>query len=237
MNYFKSLVLTLAAFLGIFSLENCKKDCPEQQKYLGTYPLGDIKDYLYFKPGSLWVYECDSTLELDSQVMVSIDTPWLKKSYIQFQHILFQKKSLNEGSTYSTFSPAGDIPYSSNYEYGYSIVVKANNPSKNSYSTDCRFFKPYDPSKLGGGGSAPTSYKGLLTDYKVLGKTYDSVRVFQVQHSGGFPEPNIPTTKMGQVTYYYAKGVGIVRIHVWTSKDGGGKTFKFNWNLKSYNLK
>ena len=54
--------------LLLLPISSCAPEEPEPQEYLGTYPLGDIKDYLYFKPGSMWVYECDSTGELDTQI-------------------------------------------------------------------------------------------------------------------------------------------------------------------------
>ena len=92
MNRLKNFIVALT-FFALLGLGACKPE-PEKQKYLGNYPLGEVKDYLYFKPGSYWVYECDSTLELDSQVMISIDTPWFHKSYIDYQLLFFNKKSI-----------------------------------------------------------------------------------------------------------------------------------------------
>ena len=104
--------------LGIAGASSCKPE-PPVQKYLGTYPLGDIKDYLFFKPGSMWVYECDSTGELDTQVMVSLDTPWTIKPFIKYQLLTYSKKSLNEGSIYNSPFPGGDMYYNENYKYFY----------------------------------------------------------------------------------------------------------------------
>jgi hypothetical protein len=70
----------------------------------------------------------------------------------------------------------------------------------------------------------------------VLGKWYKDVRVFQVQYAGGFIEPKIKTWRSGQVTYYWSKYVGLIRVHVWTTKEGLNTTLKFNWNLKKYKL-
>lgn len=231
----KTWFLIVGALL-LLQASSCRPE-PEPQKYLGTYPLGDIKDYLYFKPGSMWVYECDSTGELDTQIMVSCDTPWIVKSFVKYQILKFDIKSLNEGSYYSNYNPGMDIFYRENWTYFWSITRFRSNPNNGGGGTDCIFFKPYDTNSLGGFGSSSTYYKGLLTHYTVLGKEYDSVRVFQVQFGAGFAEPKIKTTKTGQATYYWAKGVGIVRLHIWTAKDGNNGTFKFNWLLKSYNLK
>ena len=43
-------VVTIIFCCTLIQLQCCKPD-PEPQKYLGNYPLGEIKDYLYFQPG------------------------------------------------------------------------------------------------------------------------------------------------------------------------------------------
>jgi hypothetical protein len=231
-----SILLTAISLPLLLLLGACKPDKPDQQKYLGTYPLGDIKDYLYFKPGSMWVYECDSTGELDTQVMVSCDTPWFHKSYIDYQLLMFQKMSLNEGSVYQTFWPSTDVMYNKNFDYFLSIIINRSNSKNGGSGTDAIFFKPFDSSRYAA-ASSPTYYKGLLTNYTVLGKTYDTVRVFQVQTGGTFPYCKIKSWNVGRLTYYWAKNVGLVRLFVETAYDGSKKAFNFNWNLKTYDLK
>lgn len=233
------LLITLILALSLAS--SCKPES-EPQKYLGTYPLGDIKDYLYFKPGSMWVYECDSTGELDTQVMVSIDTPWYTESYIRVQSLKRVIKSLNEGSIYSDHpNDAGGIYYDPNYKYSWYSTRWRSNPKNNGSGTDCIFFKPYDTNSLGGFGSSPTHYKGLLTNYTVLGKTYDTVRVFQVQYTSGWPKLNYwryPRLHyLASVVYYWAKGVGMVQLRVLAWDKLSDEPFTHNWNLKSFYIK
>lgn len=43
-------------------------------KSYGPYPLGGAKDYLYFKPGSYWIYKNSFTGELDSLYLAYCDT-------------------------------------------------------------------------------------------------------------------------------------------------------------------
>jgi hypothetical protein len=47
------------------------------------------------------------------------------------------------------------------------------------------------------------------------------------------------TTQSGEVTYYWAKNVGLVRQHIETSAFINSKKviYRFNWNLKEYNIK
>lgn len=235
----RSFILLIFLPVCFLTVRGCKKP-PEKQKYLGTYPLGDIKDYLYFKPGSMWVYECDSTGELDTQVMVSIDTPWVKKSYIQTQLLTFQIKSLNEGSVYTAPWPNGDVLYQDNFKYFYQIERNIVNVPKGIYTKDAVFFKPYD-SSIYGYVSSPTYYKGFLTNYVVSGKSYDTVRVFKVQVSSGWPKINswrYPRLYyFASVQYYWAKGVGLIQLRVFAWDKVSDEAFTHNWNLKEFKLK
>jgi len=219
---------------ALLLLNACKRE-PEPQKYLGNYPLGEVKDYLYFKPGSYWVYECDSTGELDSQVMVSIDTPWFHKSYIDYQVLFFIRKSITHNVVFSTDN-FYDVRYNSNFSYfdAYNINISGNGTS----AYDCVFFYPFDSLKYGY-GSSPTYYKGYLDSLQVLGKWYKDVRVFQYGTSG-FIRPNYKTEILrdARMTMFWAKNVGVVKYYIqgglW---DNNLTPFWFNWNLKRYSIK
>jgi hypothetical protein len=57
----------------------CEKEWGEKVEdctpiHYGPYPLGEVKDYFYFKLGSYWVYKFDLTDELDSIFTISCDT-------------------------------------------------------------------------------------------------------------------------------------------------------------------
>ena len=227
---FKHALLIIAGTL-LCLFHSCKPE-PEPQKYLGNYPLGEVKDYLYFKPGSYWVYECDSTGELDSQVIRSIDTPWFHLGYIDYQLLMYNRESIPFRTKFNTYYPTVISPYCEKCQRGFRNVLNIVSPFGS--ATDCVFYYPFDSTVAGGGGSSPTYYKGYLDSLQVLGKWYKDVRVFQVQYAGGFVEPRIKTWGDGQITYYWAKNIGVVRVHVWTKKDGFDTTFKFNWNLKRY---
>ena len=171
------VALTILALLGLGA---CKPE-PEKQKYLGNYPLGEVKDYLYFKSGSYWVYECDSTLELDSQVMISIDTPWFHKSYIDYQLLIYEKFSFSFKTSFKTYYPTFDAKYCESCERGFGNVLNISGP--NISGTDCVFYRiswGFDSTRNGGGGSSPTYYKGYLDSLQVLGSWYKDVRVFKV---------------------------------------------------------
>jgi len=64
------LLLIAMILLFSFFVTSCEPEEPEPQKYLGKFYIGEMRNYTFFKPGSMWVYECDSTGELDTQVML-----------------------------------------------------------------------------------------------------------------------------------------------------------------------
>ena len=225
-------ILAISVLL-LLPISSCAPEKPEPQQYMGTYPLGDIKDYLYFKPGSMWVYECDVTGDLDTQIMVSCDTPWVIKSYIKYQVINRRMESINEGSFYNDSRVNTPVSYMKNFKYGL-FLTRWRDDKKSGKSTgvDCIFFKPYDTNSIGGYGSSESHYKGTLYNYKVLKVTYDSVRVFKVDLGGTFPRISIKTDDMGILEYYFAKNIGIVQVKVIVGSADYTKLINFNWNLK-----
>ncbi len=224
-------------FLGMSS---CKRESPnnnkEEETYMGNYPLGDERNYLYFKPGSMWVYECDSTRELDTQYMKTCYTQWYHLDYIDYEKLFFLRNSINEGSNYYSFIPTTYIPYSNNFKWMYQLSIRQFNPNNGAEGNDVVFFNSYDTNIT----IYHTKYLGCKTNFKVLDKIYDTVRVFKVEYSGGFPLPKYPVTfEQGEVTYYWAKNVGLVRLHIVTMAviNSEEVIYRFNWNLKEYNVK
>jgi hypothetical protein len=221
---------------ALLLLNACKPE-PEPQKYLGNYPLGEVKDYLYFKPGSYWVYECDSTGELDSQVIRSIDTPWFHLGYIDYQLLMYNRESIPFRTKFNTYYPTVISPYCEKCQRGFRNVLNIVSPFGS--ATDCVFYYPFDSTVAGGGGSSPTYYKGYLDSLQVLGKWYKDVRVFQYGTSG-FIRPNYKTEILrdARMTMFWAKNVGVVKYYIqgglW---DNNLTPFWFNWNLKRYSIK
>jgi hypothetical protein len=223
---------------ALLLLNACKPE-PEPQKYLGNYPLGEVKDYLYFKPGSYWVYECDSTGELDSQVIRSIDTPWFHLGYIDYQLLMYNRESIPFRTRFNTYYPTVISPYCEKCQRGFRNVLNIVSPFGS--ATDCVFYYPFDSTVAGGGGSSPTYYKGYLDSLQVLGKWYKEVRVFQVQATSGWIKLNSwrlqNLNHLTGVEYYWSKDIGIIKTRVFTFDNVLNQPFTHNWNLKRYSIK
>ncbi len=165
----RPIFIALLAITAIAQFQCCKPD-PKPQRYLGDYPLGEIKDYLYFQSGSMWVYECDSTLELDTQVMQRCDTFVESHSYINLTRLSSTVLSINEGSTYNHFHK-GTIAYNDNYSYYWSLFRNRRHPTDGSVGSDAVFYKPFD-STISAFGHSTTRYQGQFVSLQVIGKWY-----------------------------------------------------------------
>lgn len=233
------LFLIMTSLLA--GLHACKPDKPEEKKYMGYFPATEVLKYLYFKPGSYWIYECDSTGELDSQIMVSIDTPWSHQEYIDYQFVNYIKKSITHQVDFKTIYFGSEIPYNRNkvgqYYFANSLSISGSNLS----ATDCVFFYPFDSNSLGGFGSSPTYYKGYYDSMQVLGKWYKDVRVFKVQATTGWIKPTTwridNLNRAISVQYYWAKHIGIIKTTVFAYDRVRNEPYTHNWNLKKTELK
>ena len=186
----------------------------------------------------MWVYECDSTGELDTQVMLKCYTWWISTDYIDYEVMSFQRKSRNEGSLYSDFAATYNIPYSANFkkEGDWLNVEKSPNKLKSS-GIDQVFFTPYDNTKeYNANGVSHTKYVKLITNYKMKDFTFDTVRVFMARASSAHPITNHPFYKnlypYTNIEYYFAKNVGIVQLKITAFDFNTNADKNHNWNLK-----
>lgn len=236
------LLLTAMVLLISFFVTGCEPDEPEPKKYLGKFYIGEIRNYTFFKPGSMWVYECDSTGELDTQVMLKCYTWWISTDYIDYEVMSFQRKSLNEGSLYSDFASTYDIPYSSNFKKeGDWLNVEKSHNSKNRDGKDQVFFTPYDTTKVfTADGVSHTKYVKLITNYKLNNFTFDTVRVFLARATPSHPITNHPFYKnlyfRTNIEYYFAKNVGIIQLKITGFNFNTNADKTHNWNLKYYKI-
>jgi hypothetical protein len=238
------LLLTAMILLFSFFVTSCEPEEPEPKKYLGKFYIGEIRNYTFFKPGSMWVYECDSTGELDTQVMLKCYTWWISTDYIDYEVMSFQRKSLNEGSLYSDFSSGYSIPYEANFkkEGDHLSIEKTHNDIKRC-GRNSVFFTPYDTNLEAIGGSSgggETKYVKLITNYKLNNFTFDSVRVFRARATTAHPITNHPFYKnlysQTIIDYYFAKNVGIVQLKITGYNFNTNADKNHNWNLKYYKI-
>ena len=205
--------------------------------HFGPFPLGGAKDYLYFKPGSWWVYRNSLSGETDSIYTVYCDTAveesqgdpnrWLTLTYTT---IAYQLKSTVYNTTY-IYERIKQHPYTSTFEYTQAQwrTMIAPKKSRGPYPV---FIYPFK--------DAAADFIELIPILNIQGADYSEVAVFQ---SDNFDETvQLPTQLPYTVTYgginkyYWAKGAGLVQIESLLYKPSDSSTVWQKWELVKSHL-
>jgi hypothetical protein len=234
MNKIKLILICLLVIL-----ESCCKDldpskdgcqCEKPNVVNGPYYLGITKDYLYFKPGSWWVYKNNLSNETDSIVNLLCDTSLktIKEEYPKaiysstFTTLLIKQKSFlnNYTTTYLCDKVSPD-------DYHFLLDKTTFFTNKTRYSTPYIF-----PFQVGFG------YIETIPSKEINGKTFNDVLVFQVWSDESVQLPTLPYNfrPSAPTKYYWAKGVGLVMIEQTLYKVDTQSTIVHKWEITNFNL-
>lgn len=237
----KAILYSIYLFAGLTAvlLSGCCKDqnpnkrgCQSEKPITetGPFPLGVSKDYLYFKPGSWWVYKNNLSNELDSIVTLICDT-----SSISF-------KEDYPSTIYKTTFTTINI-YQQSFTFNYNILYRCDKISPSDYhfflhkntlfSTKSENSDPYVYPFL-----PETYFIELLPTITIQGKTYSDVAVFQIWIDDSV---KLPTLSFGFIAssptkYFWAKGVGLIKIEQTLFRSDTQSSFIHKWELVSFNL-
>ncbi len=231
--------------LGIVGASSCKRDKPKDPIYI-TYTLGEVKDYMYFKPGTWWVYEHDLTGEIDSQYVTgsAISRSITKGTEKWSEHITLDQETMNMRIRSSFKDGWGSTNYFDIQTNGQNVNaypypdlayqferVKRSNIAMNSSTT--AFYYPYNlcPKK-----NCLYFFDTLIINYQLKGFTYDTVRVFDVTYGDAVMQTPFVPTQSTSAKCYYAKNAGIIRVFQKTYRVLDGASYIHNWNLIKKNI-
>jgi hypothetical protein len=201
---------------ALLLLNACKpENKPHPNIYKGPYYLGEVKDYLYFKTGSYWVYKNNVTNQIDTWTMTFIDT-FISKTdmdlpdghyYAEYTGFTYYQSSslLNGILKHSRYKPtphAGGVAIARKYIYEsypaqYDIFLfpfAKNLDTSAVYSPAPTFFKQVYNLQSG-----PYTF-----DSAVQLRVYDDIwpRSSIVKNSGVFAD------------HFWVKGVGLSKIFI-----------------------
>ena|GEM_PF-1256519 len=231
-------ILLSFAMLCILQLSCCKKKKPKDPITI-TYELGEVKDYMFFKQGTYWVYEHDMTGEIDSQYVThaAISGSSTKGTEDWSEHITLIQETFSMRIRSNFKDGWGSVNYFDIYSNGQR--VNAYPYPKKAYvfkrtkvpniikgpSTGDVFGFPYYTSP------AKTVYQdSLIINYQLKGVTYDTVRVFVVGSGESIMQEPSLRTFGGGAKVYYAKGVGVIKVYQDTYA-ANNIPMKHSWNL------
>ncbi len=238
------IVFVLLLFSGCCKSKRCQ--CDEKYgmkvddctpKHYGPYYLGEVKDYLYFKPGSWWVYKNNLSGEIDSIYTITCDTfivnstgtdrKWLTLSY---SDIGFRLRSDKYNVDY-IYSHSKIYPDVTGYNGGIGYTIDKTSV----FSTKARSSVPFTyPFKT----DNRNLFQQLIPSLMIQGKTYYNVAVFQIWSDESVQLPTLTFGFMADAPtkYYWARGVGLVQIEQGLFRFDTQTTVTQKWELINYNL-
>ena len=245
MNRLKNFIVALT-ILALLGLGACKPEKPKDPITI-TYKLGEVKDYMYFKPGTWWVYEHDKTHERDSQYVTSCDysvstqtgrEEWSKHITLQQETLSMRIRSnfkdgwggYNFFDIYTTGQNVNAFPYPKRaYQFERSKIssVFAN-------SSTTAFYHPFD---LCSDKKQCFYYMDTtLVNHTINNYTFDTVRVFAVSYGAAVMQTPFVPTQDASAKCYYAKGYGLVKITQNTYKVLDGSPYNHSWSVVKMNI-
>lgn len=241
------IILTITTFALCFNscCKTTKCKCYDQwsirvddctPKHYGPYYLGEVKDYLYFKKGSWWVYKNNITNETDSIYTTFCDTTfnevkgterkWLSLSYTS---IKFIQRSDKYNVTYY-YDDQPSYPDVTNFTFWHSLYRLADRPAESDIEVNC-FTHPFTKQ------TSPL-FKEFLPSITIQGKTFTDVAVFEGSSDESVILPKVPynITHGGMARYYWAKNYGLIQIESLIDRYDIQKSFEQKWELIKYNI-
>lgn len=226
----------LILFLKTMNL-GCKDKVQKPQEDLGFASLGEAKDYLFFKPGSWWIYKNSYTNELDTMILTNcfLDTLHAENSSkkLEYEVISYTVQSLRDNAEYVTncYEMNIDLP---RFRIAWAIECERIRGKSLNYHIQSdlsnQFYYPFDDN--GRGGATTTYFKERIDSLLVNGEVYRDIVSFTVEHDGTYPYPNKYILDGGNSIYYWAKNYGIIKIQndTWDAPSNGNKV-QMNWTL------
>lgn len=226
---FISVTFIMIVLMGII-FNSCKPEPPDPPPTdLGFFGLGEAKDYIYFKPGTWWVYKNTRTGLRDSIVVYYslLDTLEQANNKWRFTNEVFsvRSKSLIDGYNYKLIQIEQTVESIDEPKNFIIPTLERSNPYEGEIEP---FYYPFDT------WNDQDGYFLALKDTMMInGKVYDDVAVFFIVRDAIEPVP-----RNGKpAKYYWAKNYGLVQKDLFDSKFlGDTSTLYHSWKLINSNI-
>jgi len=223
----KTILLWMTLAVGTFCFYGCgPEDKPIED--LGFFPLGEIKEYHYFQPGSWWVYKNMISGELDTVVMArsNIDTIPVGNNIRKFSYedITYTTTSITLKENYRHYRryPMSAEPIDWKYFY---YISRSRISDKNGFEgIQDVFTYPLDI-PINNVGQNAIHFDEKIEDFSLSGFNFNDVLVFQIEGDGSWD--SYPTK------YYWAKNIGLVKREKY---DIDKITLLDGWELIEYEI-
>ena len=214
MNKRFKIFSVLVILLSSIFFSNCGPEPiePIKKTNLGFLPLGEVKDYVFFKPGTWWVYKNTRTGVLDTQVVTFslLDTLEQDGAKWHFTNELFdvESKSLTTGYRYAFYmrSLSAEVI---DLKWGCVPVLERSNPYEGELTP---FYYPFDLWKDKDGYCIKVKDTMMINNIE-----YKDVAIFYIKRDNIEPHP----LEGNAAKYYWARNYGLIRKDLFDSKFQG----------------
>lgn len=215
-------------------LPGCKPDEQKVSKDLGLFTLEEAKDYLYFLPGTWWIYSNSETNLSDTVVVVYslIDTLEAANNKWHFREELFyvHSKSTTSGLDYFFWTRLQAVEVLNEPQRFYIPTLETDDGT---YSYDVTPF--YYPFKNRKDNYPWKTCIGIRDTMSINGITFDNVAIFYVQED--VTHPRYPLNKENAAKYYWSKNHGLIRKDIFDSNFRGDTSkLHHSLNLIKFNI-
>ena len=225
-------VLTIVIPL-ITTLESCHKE-DASPKDLGFFALGEAKDYVYFKPGTWWVYRNTRT-KLNDTIRVTyslLDTLEETSEKWHFTNELFYVHSVSQTNGDNYYFWERSATAETIYQPSGSLIptMERDNP----YQGELRpFYYPFDRLKNNPNGGYDTYCTTVKDTLTINNKLYHKVAIFYIKNDNIEPNP----LDGHPAKYYWAKNFGLVQKDLFDNKFRGDTGILYHsWELINSNI-
>lgn len=212
--YFSIVILLLFA--------TCKPKSSPPDQYSGPYYLTEVRDYIYFKSGTWWVYENSLTQARDCVYVTRTDTAFARvkhqKSKDGDPYYHYVDYTAFQSFMYSTYNKC-ELRLNSwgvgteGFTYGIQKSYTCQLPHSNS-SLLFIFTYPFNTSGI------DFSTSEIINNVKVKDNTYNNVVVFENRSESDLsliPMNDRNYYSAYKLKYFWAKNYGIIKIESLTS--------------------
>jgi len=210
----------------------------EKLKHYGPYRLGEAADYVYFKPGSWWIYEntvngrIDTFRVVKSQREIRNNTDFYGNT-VDYEDLdlLMEAGYYFDYWVYRPFGQSGVVPRE-NHEWlqldAFALTPPEGNLRHSEFhifsGTEPIFYYPFEPAWL---MSNRLIFSHMKDTFQQDGVVYDSTAVFKRASEGRFGADSVDVSH-----FYWSKYVGLSKMDVIRSD---GRT-RWEWKLKKYHV-
>lgn len=230
---------TLIAFIVIIvmgiAFTSCKPDHPDPgPTNLGFFGLGEAKDYVYFKPGTWWMYKNTRTGLRDSIVVTysMLDTlEGIGSKWRNLQEIFnVRSHSYSTGYNYSIYQRQGNVEVTNKPRLFVIPTLVRSEPYEGEIEPFYYPFNFIEKVSSAGYGLQCTTIKDTMT---INGKIYKDVAVFFLRNDNIEPMPN----DGNPAKYYWARNFGLIQKDLFDNKFAGDTSVLYHsWKLINSNI-